>query len=338
MPKNHKVTYADQWEVSAVERFDKIIQVDLNILLRVNSPEFSFSTLKDKVEYVISTVMELASNYDYWQYLSDNKRQSVLTVLDDIIIQFNEMKGFDPKSPNPWELVQQTILNFNNRYNGFYDILAIPLQGYLGKKAYTRELAGEYGRQAKEGLAEIRRIKTEIEQAQQSVNQAAEAAGNVASTAYTTSFAEQAYEHKRSAKNWFIALIMGSIIGVLLALTIIYELVRNLEDESYTTESEAYILKLSILAFLYFGLRFLIRNYSANQHLYVINKQRANSLATMEAFRTSAINESAKDEILLAAVSTAYSHQESGFITTREGAGSDDGDILEVVRSAIRNK
>ncbi len=338
MPKSHKVSYADQWEVSAVERFDKIIQIDLDTLLRTNSPEFTFAPLKDKVEYVISIVLDLATNYDYWQYLSDSRRQAVLNALDDMINQFNEMKGFDPKSPNPWELVQSTIANFNSRYNDFYDTLTSPLQAFLGKKAFSQELAGEYGKQAKEGLAEIRRIKSEIEQVQQTVNQAAEAAGDVASTAYTASFAEQAKEHKDSAKKWLTALILGSLLGLALAVTIIIELVRSLNDENFNPGSEAYIFKLSILAFIYFGLRFLIRNYSAHQHLYIINKQRANALATMEAFRTSAISENAKDEILLAAVSAAYSHQESGFITTREGAGSDDGDIIEIIRNVARNK
>lgn len=338
MPKAHKVDYADQWEVSAVERFDKVIQVDLNPLLRTNSPEFTFAPLKDKVNFVISTVIDLATNYDYWQFLSDSRRQAVLNTLDDMIVQFEEMRNFDPKVSNPWERVQNTIANFNNRYNGFYDTLASPLQGFLGKKAFSQELAGEYGKQAKEGLTEIRRIKSEIEKVQQTVNQAAEAAGDIASTAYTASFAEQATEHRQAAKKWLVALIVGSVLGALLGITVIIELVHSLNDDHYNPGTEAYIFKLSIIALIYFGLRFLIRNYSAHQHLYVINKQRANALATMEAFRTSAISENAKDEILLAAVAAAYSQQESGFITTREGAGSDDGDILEVIRSAARNK
>jgi len=294
--------------------------------------------LKEKINYAVGTVKDLASNYDYWRTLSDSKRQSVLNALDDVINQFVEMETFDPKSANPWDQINNTVTNFNHRYNGFYEIVASPLQAFLGNKAYSKELSGQFGKQAKAGLAEIRRVKAEIEKVQQDVNQAAEAAGEIASVAYTASFASQADEHKISASSWLKGLIAGSILGLFLALTIIVELVRSIRDDGFSPGTESYVFKLSILAFIYLGLRFIIKNYSAHQHLYIVNKQRANTLATMEAFRTSALSDNAKDEILLAAVGAAYSQQQSGFITTKEGAGSDDSDILEVVRSAVRSR
>jgi hypothetical protein len=50
------------------------------------------------------------------------------------------------------------------------------------------------------------------------------------------------------------------------------------------------------------------------------------------------MSESSKDSILLAAVAAAFAQQETGFITTKEGAGSDDGDIMNIVQGALKNK
>jgi hypothetical protein len=332
------IQYSEEWEDTQRARFDQILGRDVSNLLREASTEFNFLELKNKLETVREHVQTLAENYDYWAQLADQRRNILNQSLDDMITQFNAMDAFDPKTNNAWDLRNSLIADFNTRYNSFYDSVINPLNAYLGKKAFAEEIAGKFGQEAAKELKEIRRVKKEIEKVQVDVKEAAEVSGDVASSAHSGSFAEQAREHKDASLRWLKGLAIVAVVGLVVAVTVIYDIIRELRDDRYVANAEAYIFKLALLAFVYFGMRFFIKNYSAHQHLYVVNKHRANALKSMEAFRTSAVEDRAKDEILLAAVGAAYAQQETGFITTKEGAGSDDGDILEVIRSAIRNK
>jgi hypothetical protein len=336
MPQLPTREYAEEWEDVQVQRFNSILGRNLGTLLREASTEFNFLEIKPKLEYVIDQVKIMAKDFSFWSQLSDSKRTIVNSSLDDMIVQFDQMDSFDPKQNNAWDIRNNIVQDFNTRYNAFYDNLVSPLGAYLGKKAYSEELAGEFGRQAEKELAEIRRVKKEIEKVQVDVKDAAEVAGNIASTAHGVSFADQAKEHAVSAKKWLLSLLAISSVALAIALTVVYDIIQELKSKDFTANTEAYIIKVAILAFLYIGIRFTIKNYSAHQHLYIVNKQRSNILTSMEAFRTSALEGPAKDSILLAAVGAAFAQQETGFITTKEGAGSDDGDIMDIVRTALK--
>jgi hypothetical protein len=328
--------YANEWEETQKNRFDTLLNYDLRVLLRESSTEFNFLEIKPRVLAVVEQVRTLSEHFEFWAELSDQKRVVVNSALDDMITHFSKMADFDPKQNNAWDQRSSLIVDFTNRYNAFYEGLTSPLDAFLGRAAYSEEIAGKFGQEAKKELAEIRRVKKEIEKVEVDVKEAASVAGNVASTAHSAAFSEQAIEHKNTASRWLKALLVASLVVTGLAVTVLYDIVNELRDSTYQAGAEAYIFKVALLALLYFGMRFLIKNYSAHEHLYITNIHRANVLKSMEAFRDSAIEDGAKDSILLAAVGSAYSLQETGFITTKEGAGSDDGDILNIVNTALK--
>jgi hypothetical protein len=335
MAKMPEPRYSEEWEVTQKARFDAILGRDLAKLLRESSQEFNFLEIKAKVEFVINQVDIISKNFDFWQQLSDSRQNALNSSLDDIKTAFGEMETFDPKQNNAWELRNSTVQSFSNRYNAFYDSVVSPLGSFLGKKAYSEELAGKFGQQAEQELAEIRRVKKEIEKVQVDVKEAAEIAGDIASSAHSAAFSEDAVKHATSADKWLKAVIIFGIVAMLLAITVLYDIFKELINDDYKSGGESYVIKIAILAFIYIGVRFTIKNFSAHQHLNIVNKHRANVLSSMEAFRTSAIDEPTKDAILLAGVGAAYSQQESGFITTKEGAGSDDGDVMSIVKSVV---
>ena len=331
-------TYAPEWEETQINRFNAIIARDLDKLLRTASTEYNFKEIEQRVRIVIQQVALLAENYDFWSVISEGKRTQINSVIDDMTVQFNEMEAFDAKQSAPWENRNSLIANFNSRYNGFYDAFIDPLSAYLGTKAYSHELTSEFGKEAKKELDEIKSAKREISKIQKDVQDAATVAGNVGSAASAASFGDQAKEHQDKTRKWFWGLITFGIIASIVALFVTIDVLREFRDKSYQSSSEAYAVKLAILAFLFIGVRFIIRNYSAHQHLYIVNKQRANTLSSMESFRNSAITDDSKDAILLAAVSAAYTPQETGFLTTKEGAGSDDSDIIGIVEAAMKRR
>lgn len=336
MPKLPEPRYPDNWEQSQKDRFDSILGRDLSSLLRESSTEFNFLELKEKVINVLDQVDTIAKNYSFWSELPENKRAEINSSFDDMTVQFNSMQDFDPKQNGAWELRNSLVKDFNTRYNTFYQNVVLTLNSFLGRRAYSQELTSKFGQEAQKELDEIRRVRKEIEAVQSVVASAATVAGDVASAAHAVSFSSQAAEHSKMARRWLTAVLAIMSISLIIALLVVVDIVRELSGEKDVFNWELSVLKLATLAFLYIAIRFTIKNYSAHQHLYVINKQRANVLQSVEAFRTSANTEETKDTVLLAAISAAYAQQETGFITTREGAGGDDSDITKIVETAIK--
>ncbi|MCA9327576.1 hypothetical protein KDA14_03545, partial [Candidatus Saccharibacteria bacterium] len=235
MPNSQAVQYSQEWEDIQKERFDGALNRDVSALLRESSPEFNFLEIKTKVENVLSYVAIIAQTYDFWSELSEINRSNINSSIDDMIRQFNEMEKFDPKQNSAWELRNNLIQEFNNRYNNFYQHVVETLNGYLGRKAYTQELAGKFGQEAKRELTEIKRVRAEIEKVQTKVNDAAAVAGDTASTAHSISFGNQAKEHKDNAHNWLLTVIFTMAASLAIVLLTVYETVKSLSSDSSIT-------------------------------------------------------------------------------------------------------
>ncbi len=322
------------WEQPQLDRFNRVTERDIPILLRASSTEYNFSEIKDKAVKVIESVGLLKENFEFWAQLPQQNRDEINTKIDQISTIFDQMQGFDPKTDNAWGQRNDLVQQFEGQYREIYSYLIERINSYLGQKAYSQELSSKFGKEAKTELAEIRKVRREIEKSYKEVQEAATIAGDVASTATAKSFDDQAAEHKEDAKKWFKGIIGFAFISIIIALTVTYQVIREiLSKKTIVDNAEASLFKLAIIAFLYLGFRFLFKNYSAHKHLYTTNKHRANVLKAMEAFRTSATDDPTKNSVLLAAVGAAFSFGETGFITTKEGAG-DDGDIMDIVKLA----
>lgn len=328
--------YSKEWEQTQIQRFDLILDRDLSSLLRETSTEFNFLEIKEQLVNVRDQVFTIVQDYTFWIELPENKRRNLNASLDDMNVVFVSMEMFDPKQNSAWELRNHIIQDFNNRYNSFYDQVVVPLNVYLGRKAYSKELTSKFGQEAKKELGEIRRVKKEIESLQTEVGRAAAIAGDVASAAHAISFGEQAIEHKRFAKLWLWAVIIAMAVSLGISTLVVIDIVNELTDTKTNFDVRSGTIKLTILAFFYLIIRFTTKNYYAHRHQYIINKQRANALQSVEAFRSSAVGDGTKDTVLLAAVGAAYSHQETGYISTKEGAGSDDSNLIRVIESTIK--
>lgn len=299
-------------------------------LLRETS-DFNFIDIKDQLLKVWHYTAMLKDNPEFWQEIPLSHKRSLAGALEDMRNRLSDMSDFDTKLDNPWERLVELKNNFENIYNGFYEQIIIPLDIFLSKKAYDSGFRDSYTQKAKTSLSEINSVLKNLESIEARANEAAAVASNVATTAHAQSFSTQAAEHKRSAKKWILAVCVLGIAGVSILAWIASE-VTDLSDGKLSVVFFA--LKLPLLALSYLGLRFSIKNYSAHQHLYVINKQRSNVLNSIEAFMEGAKDEKTRHAVLLAGVGAAFSHQETGFITTREGAGSEDQNLIDVVKAA----
>lgn len=325
------------WEEAQLVRFARITDRDVHELLRKSSTEYNFLEIQPKVEKVIESVNLLRENFEFWSQLPQQIRTEINSRLDELATVFDEMQTFDPKRDNAWGARNTLVERFQSYYSQFYTFLIEKLNAYLGLRAYNQELSSKFGQEAKSELAEIRKIRREIDRINKGVQEAATIASKTASTATASSFDGQATEHKGEASRWFWGIICFGAVALLIALSITYQVIQEIVSNRTVFDSaEASLFKIAVLAFLYIGIRFAMRMYSAHKHLYTVNKHRANILKAMDAYRSGASDESTKDKILLAAVGVAFSQTETGFLTTKEGAGSDESDIIDIVNLASK--
>lgn len=93
-------------------------------------------------------------------------------------------------------------------------------------------------------------------------------------------------------------------------------------------------LKALILIFVYQITLFFKRNYFAEKHLQEIYRHRRDVLQSLHAVHNALSDSSERDKILSAGALFAYDRGETGYITTKEGAGTGaEASLIESVLS-----
>lgn len=324
-----------RWDKNYQDWFSSVEEIDIEKLLRTDAPEYNFNEIRPQVQTVINTLGELAQNYDFWSFLPEYHRNNMSTKISQVLAIFDEITVFNPQQDNAWSQRTSLVQRFSSEYRELYDYLIEKLQAYLGNRAYSKELNTDFGKQAKKELDDIRSIKADIDEVRQSVKDAATIASDTASTATAQFFDDEARTHNKTAFKWFWGVIASfAIVGaitLLFTLSIVHELSGKIDDinATYTT------IKVVVIAVSLLALRFTTKNYNANKHLAVVNKHRANVLKSVEAHRTTAVDNSTKDAVLAAGVAAAFSQTETGFISTKEGAGSDSVDPVSYLKDIV---
>lgn len=91
--------------------------------------------------------------------------------------------------------------------------------------------------------------------------------------------------------------------------------------------------KLVVLAVLLSATIWCGRNYKALKHLATVNRHRALSIQTLQAFSAAASDVQVKDAVLLEATRAVFGNVPTGYIS--DGGGDGDLKIVEVARSIL---
>lgn len=150
---------------------------------------------------------------------------------------------------------------------------------------------------------------------------------------YSNSFATAAKNHSDAAKNelhrYFGSLVgFASIVGLVFFVSISdFSATRNLvadDIQQLPLNTGVLALKAFLLVFAYQITQFFRKNYGAEKHLQEVYQHRSDVLQSLHAVYNSLSDQKEKDEILRAGALFAYERGETGYITTKEGAGGGD--------------
>ncbi len=168
--------------------------------------------------------------------------------------------------------------------------------------------------------------------------------GATSLAAYAQDFADRAVEHSKSARcrknEYFFSLLsLFFVIGLIFFFNIsdFHFLKDHLAvDILLNLTLAAYILKAIILFFGFQIVQFFRKNYNAEKHLEETYKHRSDVLRSLHAVYNSIDDKAQKDRILSAGALFAYERGETGYITTKEGAGTGEGAIENLIGRLLR--
>lgn len=198
---------------------------------------------------------------------------------------------------------------------------------------------------------ETHRLEDQIKTAQTGIANISKVSNILSGTemleAYATDFDKEAKEHEKKARNWLGWLIV-SIIGlaVLTALLLCVQLsdftvLNQVIAEEFKEKLEvprivALAIKGGIVAAYAQIPLFLKKNYYAERHLEQANIHRRNVLRSLHAVYNVVSDEGERNRLLVIGATTAFSEPESGFITRKEGAGSDNSSIDAILKALVK--
>lgn len=247
-------------------------------------------------------------------------------------------------------VLNQTINNpgiLSSYKHIFPDIVA----KYLAWILYTQGKVADLKQEVIRHIKKYKQLEQRIEESEVQLNAIRESAkyisGATALVEYSKAFEVAAKKHEENAKKEFKN-YMYSLLGfaTVVAFTFFFsiaefpELKRMVADDirSMPLSTGILVIKAFFLLFAYQISLFFRKNYGAEKHLQEVYQHRSDVLQSLHAvYEALKDNAEERAKILSAGALFAYERGETGYITTKEGAGSGDS-FLEGIFGKIFNR
>ena len=187
-----------------------------------------------------------------------------------------------------------------------------------------------------EAKAELDDLKTYAAKTRQEVNeivaQIREASASAGVAIFTHEFDQEAGKLAMVSKKWLWAVIVLALLTSIAALGSFYW--PSLSDDANSWATLRHVVaKVSVIAILFTGTIWCGRIYRALTHQRSINRHRALSLKTFQAFVKATDDPATRDAVLMAATKSIFGNVPTGFVDER-GVAHTSVNVLEIGKSA----
>lgn len=168
------------------------------------------------------------------------------------------------------------------------------------------------------------------DEVQRIVQAARDASAGAGAAVFTKDFEEESVKLAADARNWLIATVL-MIAGTVSLAAIFWALTEAGLDQGQVFQKLT--TKVFALALMLTGTLWCGKCYKALTHLVIVNRHRALSLRTLQAFSNAAADAQTKDAVLLEATRSIFGNVPTGYV---EGAATDtDHKVVEIVRNVM---
>lgn len=285
------------------------------------------------------------------ELLNDNDIKQVGNLTNKLVEHLEWLRNFDIGTVSN---AKQEHDNFEIRIDGLYnDIYGHVLMRILPFLREERRRENPDEKQLDEEVkkavqiraeleTELRGIREETQKIRTTNKEVGSAKGQRAAVQMAAHFDKEAGRYAIFARYWLWGVVVGYVIimSVLVWLGVIAaSYMQQIVSLSYTVNTggiwSAVISKLVILAALWFGLSFVIKNYNVNSHLAAVNRHRAAVARTLEDFIAVQLQQEKPrlSEVLRNATDAMFKNVPVGFVSKTE---RDQGNpVLQIVNDLM---
>lgn len=267
------------------------------------------------------------------EYLTDSAVAQIQSEATQVSELYSRVNGFNIEQQTPTQTRDTLVTEIHGRADQLYTI-ASPWIPFL---AYQK---GDVAKNIESLTASVGQAQTLIEgakttiKARQSeiesiITQAREASAAAGAAVFTQDFKNEATTLDDQAKRWLYLTAGGAAMTLLFAIAV--WLVPITGDDA-TTILQRFGGKLAALVVLFTATLWCGRTYKALKHLATVNRHRALSLQTFQAFSHAASDDATKDAVLMAATHAVFGSTPTGFLDSKGGA-EQDLKIIEVAKT-----
>lgn len=268
------------------------------------------------------------------QHLPDAVLSNGKLILDRIRGLFERISQFHPRlTRTPEETRRKFIQELHTEVKELFQVaLWIPYLAYQkGNVAKNIEALNKALKDAEDFASSCRqRTEERAKEIEDIITKAREVSAAAGAAAFTKDFQKAAEDMDKAAGTWLWSTGVAALVTLLSALAMWYWTERALDQGQLFQKLST---KLVVLAVLFTATVWCGKNYRAQKHLATINRHRAMSIQTLQAFSAAAADPHTKDTVLVEAARAVFGNVPTGYI---EGGGGDsDVKIVELARNVL---
>lgn len=264
--------------------------------------EISFTNSGKEDFELVFNLIENFSNCDL-KRIPYNHLDQVSALLTDHKEIFERAKSLDIKSTSPTEERDAIVNDLINQYEGFYNAINPIINTQNKSEADVKKYKKET--QEKEKIA--KKLAKEMESI---VTTARSKSGELGVSKEASHYRETYKEHKRAALLWGRWNIGLTIVTTLLVIAFGYFRINSEQDLTFGYLEVTTLIVLSLFVYI---ISFCSKNFYAQKHCEIINKNKEMALSTFLSFVKSTESEHIKNQVLLHASTCAFSNVSTGY-------------------------
>lgn len=314
--------------------------IDLKNKSLVSRPEWGtikFSNAKHDFQRIFSLLSYLSILP--LEYLTDQAANQIKNEINQTRPILEQIDKFTIEQPNAPQTRDGLITQIHQAADRLYTAASawIPFLAYQkGDVAQNIEKLSTSVSTASEMVEKAKQeIETKVKEIDNIITKAREASAAAGAAVFTQDFDKEATQLSDKATKWLIAAAALGLATFVIAVLTWFWTQAGLDSGQVWQKVASKFIVLSILltATLWCG-----RVYKALMHQSAMNRHRALSLQTFQAFTAAASDVQTKDAVLLEATRSIFAQGVTGYVDSASTPTDSEARVIEIVKSIIPKK
>lgn len=264
---------------------------------------------------------------------------NILNQGNPVLKTIEQIRQFTVEQPNPVDVKNNLTTSLKSQINEFYKITQIWIPYLAYQKGDVQKNIDLLTQSVKLANSTMDQAKKDIEKKSKEIEQiisvAREASASVGVAHFTIDFSSEADKLETASDKWLKATVISAIVTIGAAILMLFLI--NGENQSAFKIVQITTTKLVVLAVLLSATVWCGKIYKANKHLVTINKHRANSLKTFQAFMKATESDQARDAVLLETTRAIFGMTSTGYLDSDSSSNDVGTRIIELIKSGSKS-